>query len=83
MDEINTLKDYIIAGCPQGEYVFKSKIHVREGGADTYRVSLEQPKKLSLKERYIKIEPINGKASEFEEVHVLIRQHLDDLLVKG
>lgn len=67
---IETVKDYIEAGC-SGDFLFKSGIVVRDGGADIYRVR-------GVRGKYLCIAPVNGKNSEYEEVHVPLWQHLED-----
>lgn len=67
---IETVKDYIEGGC-FGDFLFKSTIVVRGGGADIYRIC-------GVNDTYLCIEPINGKKSEHGKVHVLRWQHLED-----
>lgn len=74
MGNFKTLRDYLSAGCPEGDFLFESPIIVREGGADVYEVVRESP----VQDSYLFIRPVNGRPSELEKVHVPLKQHLDD-----
>jgi hypothetical protein len=67
---IETVRDYLEFGC-SGRLTFQSKICIREGGADAYRIC-------ETDSEYLFVEPINGKSSEHARVHVPRWQHLDD-----
>jgi len=78
MSNISTLGDYVAAGCPSGDFLFKSGVPVRGDGANIYRVPIGQFEETLFARGYIQIGPVNGKPSELKKVHVLIKQHLDD-----
>ncbi|MFH1151618.1 MAG: hypothetical protein V1788_00670 [Nanoarchaeota archaeon] len=77
--EIKTVRDYIDAGYPEGDFLFKSLIPIREDGATVYSILKDN----EIEGPYIHIRPLNKDSCKpkFLAVHVPIHQHLDDALV--
>ena len=74
--EINTVRDYIVAGCPEGNFLFQSKHPIRNDNATKYSLV----NCVELGDTYLFVEPINGKSldPEFKRVNIPTWQHLED-----